>query len=78
VRMKHLVGLAKRCGDGHPIRRHHRKAHENVGALIGAALRVASEGSVGGTVGGRGAAQKIFQPLVKCDGNCNEIPVKAW
>jgi hypothetical protein len=48
------------------------------GALIGAPLRADSEGSIAGTLGGRGAAQKRCQPLVKCDGNCNEMPVKAW
>lgn len=32
----------------------------------------------GGTLGGRGSAQKRCQALVKCDGNCNEMPVKTW
>jgi hypothetical protein len=59
-------------------RRHHRKAHDSAGALIGAPLRAASEGSIGGILGGRGSAQKRCQPLVKCDGNCNEMPVKTW
>ena len=78
VRMKLSVGMDKRCGDGHQLRRHHRKAHESAGALIGAPLRVDSKGSIGGSPGGRGSAQKRFQPLVKCDGNCSEMPVKIW
>ena len=41
-------------------------------------LRVDSEGSIGRILGVRESAQKRCQPLVKCDGNCNEIPVKAW
>ena len=78
VRMKHLAGVDKRCDDGHLLCRYHRKAHERAGALIGAPLWADSEGSIGGTLGGRGSAQKRCQSLVKCDGNCNEIPVKAW
>jgi hypothetical protein len=78
VRMKHLARMDKRCDDGHQLSRHHRKAHESAGALIGAPLRVGSEGSIGGTLGDRGSAQKRCQPLVKCDGNCSEMPVKTW
>jgi hypothetical protein len=78
VRMKHLAGTDKRCGDGHRIRRHYCKAHESAGALIGAPLRADSEASIGGSPGGRGSAQKRCQPLVKCDGNCSEMPVKTW
>jgi hypothetical protein len=78
VRIKHLARMDKRCGDGHQLRRHHRKAHESVGALIGAPLRADSYGSIGGSLGGRGSAQKRCQPLVKCEGNCSEMPVKTW
>ena len=41
-------------------------------------IRVDSEGSIARTLGVRESAQKRCQPIVKCDGNCNEIPVKAW
>jgi hypothetical protein len=78
VRMKHLARMDQRCGDGHQLRRHHRKAHESAGALIGAPLRADSEGSIGGSPGDRGSPQKRCQPLVKCDGNCSEMPVKIW
>jgi hypothetical protein len=78
VRMKHLAGMDKRCGDGHQLRRNHRKAHESAGALIGAPLRADSEGSICGTLSSRGSDQKRCQPLVKCDGNRNGMPVKAW
>jgi hypothetical protein len=78
VRMKHLAGMDKRCGDGRQLRRHHRKAYQSAGALIGAPPRAASEGSIGGSLGGRGSAQKRCQPLVKCDGNCSAMPVKTW
>jgi hypothetical protein len=77
VRMKHLAGMDKRCGDGHQFHCH-REAHESAGALIGAQIRVDSEGSIGGTLGGCESAQKRCQPLVKCDGNCSEIPMKTW
>jgi len=78
VRMRHLAGMDKRCGDGHQLRRHHRKAHESAGALIGAPLRADSEGSIGRTLGARGSAQKRFQPFVKLAGNCSWMPVKIW
>ena len=78
VRMKHLTGMDKRCGNGQQVHRHHRNAHESAGALIGAPLGVDSEGSIGGTLGGRGSAQKRCQPLVKCDGNCSAMPMKTW
>jgi hypothetical protein len=39
VRMKYLAGMDKRCGNGHQLRRHRRKAYESAGALIGAPLR---------------------------------------
>jgi hypothetical protein len=78
AQMKHLAGIDKRCGDGHQVRCHHRKAHESAGALIGALLRVDSEGSIGGTLGGREPPQKRCQLLVKCDGNCSAMPVKTW
>jgi hypothetical protein len=77
VRMKHLAGMDKRCGDGHQLRCHHCKAHDSAGSLIGAPVRVDSKGSIGVAVG-RGSAQKRCQPLVKCDGNCSEMPVKTW
>src|ERR1700678_3137365 len=38
----------------------------------------AATGGNGQTLRGRGSAQKRCQPLVKCDGNCSEMPVKTW
>ena len=54
------------------------RRHTSAGALIGAPVRVDSKASIGGSPGGRGSAQKRFQPLVKRDGNCSEMPVKTW
>jgi hypothetical protein len=48
VRMKHLAGMDKFCGDDHQLRRHHRKTHESAGALIGESLRGDSERSLDG------------------------------
>ena len=78
VRMKLSVGMDERRGDGHQLRRHHHKAHESASALIGASLRADSEGSIGRTLDGRGSDQNRCQPLVKCDGNCSEMPVNTW